>query len=402
MRAPTCPPGIASAGVAGIFGTYNSLVRASTDYWTGALSRGASPLEVGLDALDWLNTMTRRETPRWASDHVIAQEWPIARLLDFSGSEPAEQIATLVLPPQAGHSSCIVDFAAGQSQIATAQQAGLTRIFALDWLGATPTTKDASIEDYLAVVASTVQRLGGVVNLVGDCQGGWLAVIYAALHPEQVHTLTIAGAPVDFHAGGAVIQEWMDVLRSSADLALYRSLVAAGGGMLPGECQLAGFIAMQPEVELDRQLQLLVHLREPEHVARYRTFETWFKHTQPIPGAFYLWIVEHLFQKNELIAGTLEIEGTVVDLKQITCPLFLLAGSEDHITPGAQVFALGDYAGTSSDRVVKRIAPGGHLGLFMGHESLEKYWTPLFAAIAAEQPVAKVAASVPAARPSRR
>ena len=41
------------------------------------------------------------------------------------------------------------------------------------------------------------------MNLVGDCQGGWLATIYAALHPERVNTLTIAGAPIDFHAGDA-------------------------------------------------------------------------------------------------------------------------------------------------------------------------------------------------------
>ncbi|MEJ7718849.1 MAG: hypothetical protein WKF31_13125 [Thermoleophilaceae bacterium] len=34
---------------------------------------------------------------------------------------------------------------------------------------------------------------GGPVNLVGDRQGGWLAAIYAALHPEQINTLTIAG-----------------------------------------------------------------------------------------------------------------------------------------------------------------------------------------------------------------
>jgi poly(3-hydroxybutyrate) depolymerase len=159
--------------------------------------------------------------------------------------------------------------------------------------------------------------------------------------------------------------------------------VQTNDGVLPGDYQLAGFITMQPDVELDRQLQLLAHIREPEHVARYRTFETWFKHTQPIPGAFYLWIVEHLFQNNELIAGTLIVgDDRVVDLARITCPLYLLAGSTDHITPAAQVFALADHAGTSPALVERQTAPGGHLGLFMGHESLDKYWAPLFDNIA--------------------
>jgi poly(3-hydroxybutyrate) depolymerase len=35
------------------------------------------------------------------------------------------------------------------------------------------------------------------VNLIGDCQGGWLATVYAALRPEPINTLTIAGAPID-------------------------------------------------------------------------------------------------------------------------------------------------------------------------------------------------------------
>jgi poly(3-hydroxyalkanoate) synthetase len=50
-------------------------------------------------------------------------------------------------------------------------------------------------------------------------------------------------------------------------------------------------------------MQLLANLDDPPHLERYREFEDWFKHTQAIPGAFYLWIVEHLFRDNELIAG---------------------------------------------------------------------------------------------------
>lgn len=382
MRAATCPPGIANAGVDSIFGGYRAVMRATADYWTGALARQATPVDIGLDVLDWVSTVARRDEPTWATTYKVVAEWPVARLLDFSAETPTQQVATLLLPPQAGHSSCIVDFAPGQSQIATARQAGLDRIFSVDWLGATAQNKHSSIDEYLAVVADSVARLGGVVNLVGDCQGGWLAVIYAALYPDTVNSLTIAGAPVDFHAGGAVIHEWMDLLSPSHDLAFYRRLVQANDGVLPGQFQLAGFITMQPEVELDRQLQLLANIREPAHVARYQKFETWFKHTQPITGAFYLWIVEHLFQNNELVAGTLTVGDRVVDVARITCPLYLLAGSTDHITPGAQVFALADYAGTSPELVQRQIAPGGHLGLFMGHESLNQYWAPLFTDIA--------------------
>ena len=382
MNVDTRPSGILNAAEKGFFGSYEAVVRATTDYLNGALARQASPAELGMDLLTWWSTAARRESPQWATEHTIVTEWPIARLRDFSSTSPDEQVATLLLPPQAGHDSCIVDYDPGQSQIRTAQDAGLTRLFSLDWVGATEATKDASIEDYLAVISDAVSSLGGQVNLVGDCQGGWLAVIYAALYPDTVHTLTIAGAPIDFHAGEPLIHDWVRILSPDRDVTFYRDLVRANDGILPGEYLLAGFIALQPANELDRQLQLLAHIHEPDHVSRYRTFETWFQHTQPIPGAFYLWIVEHLFQNNELIAGTLRVGDAVVDLSRITCPLYLLSGATDHITPPPQVRALAKYTGTDPAEVAQRQTTGGHLGLFMGHEALSNHWSPVFGELA--------------------
>jgi poly(3-hydroxybutyrate) depolymerase len=153
--------------------------------------------------------------------------------------------------------------------------------------------------------------------------------------------------------------------------------------MLNGEHMLAGFIAIKPDNEIARHIQLLANLDDAAHVERYREFESWFKHTQPIPGAFYLWIVEHLFRDNELIAGKLEARGEHVDLSRIECPLNLLAGATDHITPPDQVFALADYASTSSDKILRDTTAGGHLGLFMGREALSGHWPPLLAAVRA-------------------
>lgn len=38
------------------------------------------------------------------------------------------------------------------------------------------------------------------INLFGICQGGVLALCYAALFPEKVRNLVLAVTPVDFHA----------------------------------------------------------------------------------------------------------------------------------------------------------------------------------------------------------
>lgn len=103
---------------------------------------------------------------------------------------------------------------------------------------------------------------------------------------------------------------------------------------------------------------------------------------QEIPGRFYLWIVEHLVRDNELVRGTLEVDGQYVDLGRITAPVNLLAGATDHITPPDQVFALGDAVATPPEAVTRRLTTGGHLGLFMGREALREHWPPIMADVA--------------------
>ena len=149
-------------------------------------------------------------------------------------------------------------------------------------------------------------------------------------------------------------------------MGFYERVIAMGDGVLKGEFMLNGFIVIRPESEVSKQLELLAHLDDADHVERYRAFEDWFKFTQDIPGAFYLWIVEHLFRDNELVGGTLEVGGERVDLGRIEAPLFLLGGADDHITPPEQVFAIADHAATPAKDVVRRVTSGGHLGLFMG------------------------------------
>jgi poly(3-hydroxyalkanoate) synthetase len=379
MTSPSCPP---VAPTAGPYGPWleacGAAAQGAADLFTASLGRWPRPFDVGR----WLDVMAERRPPRWATAHELVFESPLARLRDYSVTGGRRGLVpTLVLPPQAGHDSCIVDFSPEQSQMGAIRESGLTRAFTLDWAGATEATAGATVEDYLDVIDRAVDHCGGRVNLIGDCQGGWLATIYATQATERVNTLTIAGAPIDFSAGQPVIGSVLNTLTPGRDLAFYEWLVASGGGVLRGRHMLNGFMVIGPGAEISRQLELLVHVDESAHVDRYRVFEDWFKHTQDIPGEFYLWIVRHLFMNNELIAGDLEVRGERVDLGRLKMPLNLLAGATDHITPPDQVYALADYASTAPEDIVRRLSTGGHLGLFMGHEALAEQWPPLLAAV---------------------
>ncbi len=390
-----------SPSYAGLLGAWVEGCAATATGMTKLMTTGLRTAPRPLDVSRWAALLNERGRPGWASEHELVFETPVARLRDFSaGSAPRGLVATLVLPPQAGHDSCIVDYAPDQSQMRAILDSGLRRAYTLDWVGASPKTAGATIDDYLAVIDRAIEHCGGRVNLIGDCQGGWLATIYAALAPEKVNTLTIAGAPIDFHAGEPVIHEVLRCLAPGGDLSFYEALVASGEGVLKGEHMLSGFIMIAPGSEISRQLELLAHLDDARYVARYREFEAWFKHTQDIPGGFYLWIVRHLFANNELIRGALEVGDQRVDLGRLTMPLNLLGGATDHITPPDQVFALADYAGTPASQVRRGLSSGGHLGLFMGHEALREQWPPLLAQVLAHSKPARRDAAAKRTAPS--
>ena len=50
---------------------------------------------------------------------------------------------------------------------------------------------------------------------------------------------------------------------------------------------------------------LFANIHDPDYVTRHIDFTNWFEWTQDLPGAFYLWIIEHLFIHNELARGVL-------------------------------------------------------------------------------------------------
>jgi poly(3-hydroxyalkanoate) synthetase len=64
--------------------------------------------------------------------------------------------------------------------------------------------------------------------------------------------------------------------------------------------------------------------------------------------------------------------------------VYLLAGESDDITPKEQVFAAQNLVGTPRDGIMKALAPGGHIGLFMGSRTLKDAWPEIAAWIAAK------------------
>lgn len=304
----------------------------------------------------------------WTTPNKIALELPTMRLRNFSiGSDG---VATLICAPYALHGATIADFAPDHSVVATLCGSGRSRVFVTDWRSATPEMRYFTIDSYLADLNVAVDQLGPPVDLIGLCQGGWLALVYAARFPTKVRRLVLVGAPIDI----AAAESQLSRLVADVPFSMFDELVRFEEGLIGGERALkawglsgdfhAAEMALQSPPDADPA-------RRRELTDRYRQ---WYGETVNLPGKFYLQVVKWLFKENRIAEGRFVALGQRVDLMSISAPIFLLAAGNDEIVPAGQLFATAQLVGTPARHLVKMTEPCGHLSLFLGTVVLEEAW----------------------------
>ncbi len=310
--------------------------------------------------------------PEWATKNHVLLDLRTMRLRDFSrGPASAGEVPVLVDAPYAGHSSTIADYEKGQSLVETLLDCGLHRVLVTDWKSATEEMKYFDIDTYLAELSVAVDELGGKVDLVGLCQGGWMSAMFAARFPGKVASLVLAGAPIDTDAGHGAIRAFAQRMPMS----FFEEMVAAGGGRMLGKMMLAGWKNMHPDEQyLEKYIDLYEHIEDKSYVKRTERFERWYENPIDLPGSWYLQAIREVFKDNRLATGTFVALGRTISLRDIEAPVYLLAGEADDITTQEQVFNAERLVGTPRERIVKKLVPGGHIGLFMGSRTLQLAW----------------------------
>lgn len=346
--------------------------------WFWPLAYAMEAEEAGLDvfaenmkAIAEVEKVEAPPSPKWATKNRVLLDMDTMVVRDFSRRAENHALPVLVDPPYAGHHSTIADYQKGQSLVETLLDAGLPRVLAMDWKPATPEMRDFDIDKYLGEIHVLVDDLGGRVNLVGLCQGGWMSAMYAARFPEQVASLVLAGSPIDTQAGDGPLK----AIAHDTPLSFYVEMVEAGEGRMLGQFMLTGWKNMHPgENYLGKFIDLYAHATDEKYLKRTEAFESWYENPIDLPGRYYLQAIDLLFKKNLFYKGRCSGLGRRLALEDITCPVYLLGGEADDITPPAQVFAAENKLGTPKDKIVKRTAPGGHIGLFMGSNTLKDVW----------------------------
>ncbi len=333
-----------------------------------------------LDFLSQAAKITRPPPPGWATPNTVRLDLPTMFLREF-GTAAAGRVPVLIDAPYAGHSATIADYGKGQSLVETMLANGIPHVLVTDWKTATQEMRYFSIDTYLAELNAAIDDLGGVVHLVGLCQGGWLSAMLASRFPRKVRSLVLAGAPIDTDAGDGPIKQ----MAHDMPLQSYRDMVRLGRGLMPGRFMLAGWKNMHPaEHYVEKYVRLYQNLADRNYLDRTEAFAAWYENPLNLPGVYYLQAIEQIFKENRFAKGEFVGLGRRLALKDVTCPLYLLAGAEDDITTSEQVFAAEGLVGTPRKRIEKALVPGGHIGLFMGRKTLSETWPGIVRWIAAQ------------------
>ena len=340
-----------------------ALVAESASEFASVAARELANLAIGPE------TQTGAREPRWTTRNQVAMELLSVRLRAFSTA--CDGVPTLICAPFALHGSTITDFAPRHSLVAALQAAGIKRVLVTDWRSASSDMRFLSVDNYLADLNVVVDEVGGTVDLIGLCQGGWMALVYAARFPAKVRKLVLAGAPIDIAAGGSGLSD----LARNTPMAIFRELVELGGGRILGRHALQFWAPNSPDNETIREFLQVSDTTNSGALRRLESrFRDWYAWTVDLPGAYYLQVVEHLFKGNRLATGGFVALGRQIDLSVLRCPLFLLAARDDDVVAREQLFATERLVDCQRCAIQKAVAPCGHLGLFMGKDILTDVW----------------------------
>jgi pimeloyl-ACP methyl ester carboxylesterase len=292
----------------------------------------------------------------------------------------------VIIDPRAGHGPGIGGFK-DDSQVGVALREGHPVYFVIFFPDPEP---EQTLLDVCEAERQFIRRVrelhpdAAKPAIVGNCQGGWAAMMLAAANPDDTGPIVINGAPMSYwggawqegegdnpmrYAGGLLGGTWLASL--SSDL---------GNGKFDGAWLVQNFESLNPANTFwDKYYHVFANVdSEPP---RFLEFERWW-------GGFYLmnreeieWITQNLFVGNKLWSGSVKSgEGGVFDLREIKTPIVLFASMGDNITPPQQAFnwVADVYGSTDEIKARGQVIVGllhqdiGHLGIFVSGKVAKK------------------------------
>lgn len=319
--------------------------------------------------IEWARNVAVGTTP-----HEVVYEEDNLRLLRYRRDTPAQYAEPILFCYALVNRPYILDLQADRSVIRQFLDKGF-EVYLIDWGDASAADRSLTLKDYICGLVKNVSDY--VVDhaptpnyhLVGYCMGGTMSTIFTALEPGPVKTLALMAAPIDFGVGGdqSLVTFWSDPDYFDVD-----ALIDAFGNC-PAPFLQASFQMMKPvQNYITKYLTFYEKMDDEKFVENFFAMEKWTNDNIPVAGETFREYVKKLYQRNELVKGEFQLNGQLVDLKRITCPLLLLMASADHLVPPVQTENLKDHVGSKDIKCMTLEA--GHIGLAVSTKAHKKFW----------------------------
>ncbi len=282
----------------------------------------------------------------------------------------------VVVDPRAGHGPGIGGMKP-DSEIGVAIRAGHPCYF----VGFSPEPMPGqTIEDVCRAEAAFIEEVArrhpdaeSKPIVIANCQAGWQTMMTAAIRPDLMGPIVVAGAPLSYWAGvrgknpmrytgGMLGGTWLTAL--SGDL---------GAGKFDGANLIANFEQLNPANTFWTK-EYNVYSKVDTEKQRFLEFETYWGSPVLLNADEIQWIVDNLFVGNKLSTWQIRTsDGVRIDLRNIKSPIVCFCSWGDNITPPQQAL---DWILDLYDNVDEIVANGktivyslhhtiGHLGIFV-------------------------------------
>ena len=246
-------------------------------------------------------------------------------------TESVHERPLLVVPPQI-NKFYVFDLSPDKS-LARFLLRSQVQTFVVSWRNPTKAQREWGLSTYIEALKDAIDVICAItgskdVNMLGACSGGLTTASllghYAALGQQKVNALTLLVSVLDTQLDTQVA---LFADEKTLEAAKRRSYQA---GVLEGSDMAKVFAWMRPNDLIWNYWvnNYLLGNEPPVFDILY-----WNNDTTRLPAALHGEFID-MFQTNPLTRpGALEVCGTPIDLKQVTCDFFVVAGTTDHITP---------------------------------------------------------------------
>ena len=268
----------------------------------------------------------------------------------------------------------LFDLMPGQSMVEFLVGRGFD-VYMIDWAEPRPEERRLTLahytQDFIPSCIDRVREDSGVdeVSLVGYCQGGVLALIYAATHVGgPLKNLVLLTTPIDQHQM-RFARIWADPRFHDVDA------LVDFYGVIPERIVRSFFEMLRPAGRMAGQMKLWDHALDDGYVSSFGVLERWGDETLPLAGEYFRETTTKLLWRNELYKGDLDVAGKRADIRAVSVPVLHAVAQHDHIVPFAASRPLLEMLGSTDKHEI--LLKGGHVSLVAGPRAKRRLWPAL-------------------------